>query len=272
MSDQIQPFDFKGTQVRAMTDESGNPWFVAKDVCDALGISNGRDAVSALDDDEKNTVAITDGIPGNPNKAIVSESGLYSLVLRSRKPEAREFKRWVTHEVLPSIRKHGAYMTTDVMEKALGDPDFAIGLLTTLKREREENRQLTERNRVLEPKARALDDFTDVSGTLSVADTAKHLSNAGAPIGRDRLFEFMHEIGWVYRSNGAWTAMQRHVDAGHLVMKSHVSHGTHHDGTRFAYAPAVRVTRKGLLLLHRKWCDHILTGQLDGQPALDCTA
>ena len=85
------------------------PWFVAKDVCDCLEIVNSRHALTRLDDDEKNTVVLNDGIKGNPEKSIVNEYGLYSLVLSSRKPEAKEFKRWITHEVLPSIRKYGAY-------------------------------------------------------------------------------------------------------------------------------------------------------------------
>jgi len=86
------------------------PWFVAKDVCDCLELRNSRDAISRLDEDEKNTVGLTDGTPGNPNITIVSEPGLYSLVLGSRKPEAKEFKRWVTHDVLPAIRQNGGYM------------------------------------------------------------------------------------------------------------------------------------------------------------------
>lgn len=87
----------------------GEPWFVAADVCRALEIKNSRDAVTRLDDDEKNTVALTDGIQGNPNKTVVNEPGLYSLVLGSRKPEAKAFKRWITHEVIPAIRKTGGY-------------------------------------------------------------------------------------------------------------------------------------------------------------------
>lgn len=87
----------------------GEPWFVAADVCRALDIGNSRQAVTRLDDDEKNTVALNDGIPGNPEKTVVNEPGLYSLVLGSRKPEAKAFKRWITHDVIPAIRKTGGY-------------------------------------------------------------------------------------------------------------------------------------------------------------------
>ena len=87
----------------------GEPWLVAKDVCDCLEIKNSRDALSRLDEDEKNTVVLTDGTPGNPERSVVNEYGLFNLILSSRKPEAKEFKRWVTHDVLPSIRKTGRY-------------------------------------------------------------------------------------------------------------------------------------------------------------------
>lgn len=98
----------------------GEPWFVAKDVCDVLEIRNNRSSIASLDEDEKNTVHIVDGSSGNPEHVVVSEAGLYSLILRSRKPEAKAFKRWVTHEVLPSIRKTGAYIAPNLGMEALG--------------------------------------------------------------------------------------------------------------------------------------------------------
>lgn len=121
--------------VRAIM-RDGEPWFVAADVCKALEIANNRDALTRIDDDEKG-VALADTLGGKQEVTIVNEPGLYSLVLGSRKPEAKVFKRWVTHEVIPSIRKHGAYLTPEALEKAMTDPDFTIGLLTALKSERE---------------------------------------------------------------------------------------------------------------------------------------
>lgn len=106
MNNEIQKFDFKGAPLRTLTDKAGEPWFVAKDVCDILGHSNVSMALDRLDDDERSKFNL--GRQGETN--IVNEAGLYVLVLSSRKPEAHEFKRWVTHEVLPSIRKHGGYM------------------------------------------------------------------------------------------------------------------------------------------------------------------
>ena len=112
MNNEIQRFYFKGAALRALTDENDEPWFVAKDACAVLELSNVSQALTRLDGDEKSSITLNDGTPGNPNRVIVSESGLYALVLASRKPEAHEFKRWVTHEVLPQIRKTGGYIPT----------------------------------------------------------------------------------------------------------------------------------------------------------------
>lgn len=112
---------------------NGEPWLVGKDVAEVLGYKNTRDALSKhVDEEDKNTVAIYDGI-GNPNKVIINESGLYSLVLRSKLTEAKKFKRWVTSEVLPSIRKYGMYATDDL----LNDPDLMIKAANKIKEERE---------------------------------------------------------------------------------------------------------------------------------------
>lgn len=105
--------------------KDGEPWFVAADVCRALEISNSRDAMSRLDADEKG-VALTDTLGGKQEMSIVNEPGLYTLVLGSRKQEAKAFKRWITHEVIPTIRKHGAYMTPEKVEEVLMNPDTPI--------------------------------------------------------------------------------------------------------------------------------------------------
>lgn len=109
---EVQIFSFENNQVRVIEIE-GEPWFVGNDVATVLGYSNTRDAIGKhVDSEDKNTVAIRDGITrGNPNKTIINESGLYSLILSSKLPSAKKFKRWVTSKVLPTIRKHGAYMT-----------------------------------------------------------------------------------------------------------------------------------------------------------------
>lgn len=118
---------------------NGEPWFVAADVCRVLEIGNSRMALVRLDNDEKNTVSLIDGKRGNPNVAIVSESGLYALVLGSRKPEAKAFKRWITHEVIPSIRKNGAYMTAQTIESIMTDPVNFLKLVEALAVEKQKN-------------------------------------------------------------------------------------------------------------------------------------
>jgi anti-repressor protein len=112
MEQGLQKFSFENKQVRIVM-KDGNPWWVAKDVCDVLGIANPSDAIKPLDDDEKNTLGISEGIRGrgNPNMAVINESGVYALIMRSNKPEAKKFRKWITSEVLPAIRKSGFYAT-----------------------------------------------------------------------------------------------------------------------------------------------------------------
>lgn len=213
MSTEIQRFDFKGAALRALTNKAGEPWFVLKDCMIILDLGNPTETVKMFDDDEFSTTEVIDSIGRRQQAYIISEPGLYRLVMRSRKPEAKEFQRWVTHEVLPSIRKHGAYMTQQTLDKALTSPDFLIQLATKLKEEQEKVKEL-------EPKAQALDDFTSVEGAKLIRDAAKILSNAGTPIGEKRLREWMADNGWIYRHNGCWHASQSHVNAHHLRERS----------------------------------------------------
>lgn len=252
MNTEIQTFNFNTAPLRTLTDKNGDPWFVAKDVCDILEISNPSDALKRLEYDERSRFNL--GRQGETN--IINEAGLYSLVLGSRKPEAREFKRWVTHEVLPSIRKHGAYMTQQTLDKALTSPDFLIQLATKLKEEQE-------KVKALEPKAKALDAFTDVEDRLLVRDAAKVLSNSGTPISEKQLREWMAANDWIYKHNGSWNATARHCTAGHLVMVMSTKHGTKADGTKFAFPPTVRITRKGLALIHKRLSETILNDILE---------
>lgn len=252
MNSEIQTFNFNNSSLRTLTDENGNPWFVAKDACDVLGLNNVGQALTRLDDDEKSSITLNDGTPGTPNKSIVSESGIYSLILASRKPEAHDFKRWVTHEVLPSIRKHGIYATENTIDQILSDPDFGIRLLTDLKNERAKRIQAENQIKELEPKAKALEDFTNVPDAILVREAAKLLSNAGTPIGEKKLREWLSQHGWTYRHADTWWAASERVKAGHLVMVEPRSHGQHKDGSIFALAPTVKITRKGLTLLHQR--------------------
>lgn len=255
MTSEIQSYNFNGASLRTLTDEAGEPWFVAKDVCDILEISNPSDALKRLDDDERSRFNL--GRQGETN--IVNEAGLYVLVLGSRKPEAHEFKRWVTHEVLPQIRKTGGYIpTTDadddmtILAKAV-----MIGQRTMEQQQRKIAAQQT-RIDELQPKASMWDNFVDIPDVLSVGNSAKLLSNLGRPIGRKTLFSWLEHNGWVFRENGHWSARQNRIDAGHLVMVPPKTHGTHRDGTTFSFAPTVKITRKGLGLIARRMSEATL--------------
>lgn len=146
----------------------GEPWFVANDVMRVLEVSNSKDAIRTLDDDEKSGVDIIDPHGRKQKTNCISEAGLYSIILRSRKPEAKAFKRWVTHEVIPSIRKHGAYLTPQKIEDALLNPDVIINLALQLKAEKQKNAELT-------AKAAYYDMVAGASGSTNFRDTAKML-------------------------------------------------------------------------------------------------
>lgn len=262
MSNEIQRFDFKGESLRALTNMAGEPWFVAKDACDILGIDTNH-LREALDDDEITNLRNSE-VWNQPGRAplIISEPGLYKLIMRSRKPEAKEFQRWVTHEVLPSIRKYGAYMTQQTLDKALTSPDFLIQLATKLKEEQEKVKEL-------EPKAKALDDFTNVPDALLVRDAAKLLSNdSNIQIGEHELRQWLVDNGWIYRQpNQSWCAASSRVRQGHMVMVSSRSHGIHKDGTPFAYPPTPKLIRKGLALIHQRLSEQSFERVLDAEVA-----
>jgi len=182
----------------------GEPWFVAGDVCKTLEIENPRDATQRLDADEKNTVVLSDGIRGNPNKTIISEAGLYSLVLSSRKPEAKAFKRWVTHDILPSIRKHGAYMTPEAVEAMLADPDVMIQTLQTLKAERQARQQAELAVAAAQvkieadaPKVEFADAVMESKTNLTFKEFSTLLCRNNIPMGELRLFDYMRGQGYL---------------------------------------------------------------------------
>ena len=253
MNTEIQQFDFKGAALRTLTDEAGEPWFVAKDVCDVLGYTNASKAISDHVDSEDKLNNESLSSLGQRGGWLVNESGLYSLVLSSKLPTAKEFKRWVTHEVLPQIRKTGGYIpTTDA------DDDMTILAKAvmigqrTMEAQKQKIASQDAHIRELEPKAQALDDFTNVEDRLLVRDAAKVLSNAGTPIKEKQLREWMADHNWIFKSGGSWRATAEHCAAGHLVMVMSQKHGVKDDGTEFAFPPTVRITRKGLALLHKR--------------------
>lgn len=178
------------------------PWLVGKDVAEALGYSNTRDALSKhVDDSDKNTVAIHDGIQGNPNQTIINESGLYSLIFGSKLPEAKEFKHWVTSEILPSIRKHGAFMTEQTLEQALTSPDFLIKLATQLKTEKAARKKAEAQIEADRPKVTFADAVCSSKQSILIGELAKLIKQNGIDIGQNRLFKWLRENKYLMRDN-----------------------------------------------------------------------
>lgn len=259
MNTEVQPFEFEHNQVRALAD-GDEIMFVATDIAKILGYRDASNLARTLDPDEKGTHEVSTPRSGVQNMTVITEAGLYRAILNrelgyldgEQKEFAKRFQRWVTHEVLPSIRKHGIYATETTIDQILADPDFGIRLLTDLKNERAKRIKAENHVRELEPKAKALDDFTNVPDTLLVRDAAKLLSNSGTPIGEKQLREWLSSHDWIYRHAGTWWAASERVKAGYLAMVESRSHGRNKDGSTFAFAPTVKITRKGLALLHTR--------------------
>ena len=251
MNNEIQRFEFKGAELRTLTDENGEPWFVAKDVCDILGHSNVSMALDRLDDDERSKFNL--GRQGETN--IVNEAGLYSLVLGSRKPEAHEFKRWVTHEVLPQIRKTGGYIpTTDV------DDDMTIlakaVMIGQRTMEAQKRRIAAQESHIkeLEPKARFADAVAASDGTCLIGELAKMLRQNGLDIGQNRLFKILREDGYLCKSPSNWNMpTQKAMELGLFRIKETAV--THSDG-HVTINRTAKVTGKGQIYFIDRYCPH----------------
>lgn len=191
-------------QIRVLQ-KNGQPWFIAKDICDCLEIINSRDALARLDDDEKG-VDSTDTPGGKQEMQIINEAGLYSLVLSSRKPEAKQFKRWVTHKVLPSIRKNGMYATDELLD----NPDLLIAAATKLKEERAARLAAEKKIEELKPAAEFYHQVADSKDAIAIGDAAKVL-NMG--VGRNRLFEILRKEKILMSNNIPY---QEFIDRGYF--------------------------------------------------------
>lgn len=223
-----QLFNFNGQQVRTVT-INDEPYFVGKDVATILGYSNTRDALSHHVDDEDKGVAKLDTLGGRQNQTIINESGLYSLILSSKMPQAKEFKHWVTSEVLPAIRKHGAYMTPQTIEKALLNPDTIINLATQLKKEQEQRKQLQAENEQMKPKALFADAVSTSNSSILIGQLAKILRQNGVNIGQNRLFAWMRKNGYLgTRGSNRNVPTQRSMELGLFKTKETVIN--HSDG------------------------------------------
>ena len=219
-------------QVRAIM-KDGEPWFVAADVCKALGLEQVSRAMDRLDEDERGLLKVTH--PQSPTKTQevngVNESGLYHLVLCSTKPEARAFKRWVTHEVIPSIRKTGAYMTPETIEKVLMNPDTIISLATQLK-------ELQTKVEQDKPKVQYFDTLVDRNLLTNFRDTAKELH-----VAPKAFINFLLEKGYIYRDNKSrLRPYQAHAEKGLFEVKEFASEFNNKAGIQTLVTPKGRET------------------------------
>lgn len=235
-------FKYGATEVRTLS-VNDEPWFVASDVAKILDLGRTHDAVRGLDDDEKGTETVrTPG--GEQVVTVVSEPGLYQLVMRSRKPEAKPFRRWIAHEVVPAIRKHGGYLTPAAVEEALADPDTIIRLATSLKEERAARAELEAARKADAPKVLFADAVSTSQSTVLVGDLAKILRGNGVDIGATRLFAVLRETGYLINRRGSdWNSpTQKAMDLGLFRIKETAV--THSDG-HVTVNKTPKVTGKG---------------------------
>lgn len=219
--------------------------FIGRDVCEAVGIKAYRDALTQLDRDERVSVVVD--TPGGPqHMAAVTEAGVWSLMLISRDPKVKPFKRWLTHEVLPSIRKTGRYDTSVALPDRKTLAQWVVDAETRAEIAEAKVIELT-------PSAQAWDELAEAAGDYSVADAAKVLSRDPAiDTGERRLFHYMSGLRWVFKRDGRWRAYQNQVDLGRLVEKVGKPFWNEGRGEMAAPDPTVRITPKGLEELHRR--------------------
>jgi len=216
---EISTFNFNMFPVRVIS-INNEPWFVARDVADILEYSDSRVMTRRLDDDEKG-VQILHTLGGDQEMTVINESGLYNAILGSNKPEAKTFKKWITSEVLPSIRKHGAYATPATLENMVRNPDFAISLFQELKKEQDARKMLEAKAEADKPRIVFAESIEVSQTSILVGEMAKLIKQStGADIGQNRFFDFLRENGYIH-STGEQRNLptQRSIDAGWMEIK-----------------------------------------------------
>ena len=200
-----------------VTEINGEPWFVGKDIAEKLGYSDPQKAVKMhVDEDDKLTRQIV--VSGqNRNVVVINESGLYSLVLSSKLPTAKAFKKWVTSEVLPSIRKHGAYMTPQALTQALSTPENLITLLQTLQSEQNKNKELSAEIEVMKPKASYYDLVLNCKDLVPISVIAKDYGKSATWLNR-----YLREKKIQYRQGNIWLLYQKYSDKGYASTKTNL--------------------------------------------------
>ena len=225
----------------------GQPYFVGKDVTDILGYQNGsRDINRHVDEEDRQKAMFFDGTQ-DKETIIINESGLYSLILSSKMPNAKKFKRWVTNEVLPAIRKHGIYATDDL----IANPDLAIAAFTALKEERERNKTLTAAVAVqqqqiaeMKPKATYYDVVLKCKDAVNISVIAKDYGWSGI-----RMNEYLHDKGIQFKQTDTWLLYQKHADKGYTRTNTHV----YEDSNGFEHTKVhTKWTQKGRLFIYEQ--------------------
>ena len=236
----LEVFDYQGQQVRTdYKDEA--VWFVAADVCRVLDIINPSMLMGPVDDDEKGLSSI-ETLGGNQQMVVVNEAGLYSLILTSRKPQAKEFKRWVTHDVLPSIRKHGLYAVDEVLE----NPDLLISALMNLKKEREEKKRLELENAVkaqqiaeMQPKVSYYDIVLACSDLVTITQIAKDFG-----LSAKKLNKILKEKRIQFKQGKTWFLYQKYAEQGYTQSKTYLYNKDNHTAMHTLW------TQKGRLFIY----------------------
>lgn len=238
MTAAVELFTYEQHQIRTVLVD-GEPWFVLVDICAALGLTSPSRVAERIDPDGVSSAQVTDSL-GRPQVAsIVNESGMYEVVIRSDKPEAVKFRRWVTGEVLPQIRRTGTYTTTPALT---GAELLAHAVIEAQAMLAEKDARIAE----LEPKAEVADKLLDAEGDLSVRDTAQSLTRAGIKVGERRLFGALEHKGWIRRAgDGRYRVLQTAIERGYMSVLPQ-SHYHPRTGVLVIDPPQPRVTPKGL--------------------------
>ncbi len=203
-------------------EKDGEPWFVGKDVATILGYAKPLNALAThIDEDDSLKQGLTDNMGRMQETIFINESGLYSLVLSSKLPNAKKFKRWVTSEIIPSIRKHGAYMTPETLEKVLLSPDTLMQLAQNLKDEQEKRKALEAQIESQKPAVLFTGAVETSKTSILIGELAKMLKQNGINIGQNRLFAWMREKGYLIKRKGTDYNMptQRSMDMGLFEIK-----------------------------------------------------
>lgn len=236
----LQIFNYNSNEIRTVQ-QNGEPWFVLKDVCEVLGISNTTDVARRLDADEVTRFNLG-GMSGDTN--IVNESGLYNVILRSDKPEARPFRKWITSDVLPSIRKHGAYMTPETLGAAILNPDTMIKLCTVLKDEQDKrkaleavNSELVVHNQIMAPKADYFDALVLRNTLTNFRETAKQLE-----VPPKKFVDFLLDKKYIYRDKRGKLLPYEAKNEGLFEVKESLNEKTQWSGTQTLITPKGRET------------------------------